>query len=164
VSGAGTQTAGLVVWRITCIVYATEEYDGTNWTTTGNLNTPIYHNGGCGIQTASLNFGGYNPGTSAKSGVTEEYNGTAWTVNPNSLGTPRQTLRGCGIQHRCFSYRWKCITHLMHQLVIQKSMMDLLGQLVELWALLDKMEDQLEYKQLQYIVVVILSPGSQSVS
>ena len=96
-SGSGTQTAGLIFGG-GGDSDATEEYDGTNWTNGGNLNTGIYHNGGCGIQTASLNFGGYNPSTSAKSGVTEEYNGSSWTVNPNSLGTPRQTLRGTGIQ------------------------------------------------------------------
>jgi hypothetical protein len=96
-SGAGTQTAGLIFGG-SPDSDATEEYDGSSWTTTGNLNTGVYHNGGCGIQTASLNFGGSEPSIPGKTGITEEYNGSAWTASPNTLGTPRFTLRGTGIQ------------------------------------------------------------------
>jgi hypothetical protein len=42
------------------ITGATEEYDGTSWTTSpnGSLNTARGFLGGCGIQTAALAFGG----------------------------------------------------------------------------------------------------------
>jgi hypothetical protein len=40
--GAGTQTAGIGFWwwiLQDCFVAATEEYDGTSWTSVGNMNT-----------------------------------------------------------------------------------------------------------------------------
>jgi hypothetical protein len=38
---------------------ATEEYDGTNWTSVNSLNTGRVSLAGCGTQTAALGFGGY---------------------------------------------------------------------------------------------------------
>jgi hypothetical protein len=37
---------------------ATEEYDGTSWTSSNNLNTARTGSAGAGIQTAALAFGG----------------------------------------------------------------------------------------------------------
>jgi hypothetical protein len=37
---------------------ATEEYDGTTWTSSGTLNTARMILGGAGTQTAALAFGG----------------------------------------------------------------------------------------------------------
>jgi hypothetical protein len=53
---------------------ATEEYDGTTWTTSpGSLNTARSYLAGCGTQTAALAFGGIlHP---LVTGATEEYNG-----------------------------------------------------------------------------------------
>jgi hypothetical protein len=39
---------------------ATEEYNGTSWTSSNSLNTARRRLGGAGIQTAALAFGGYS--------------------------------------------------------------------------------------------------------
>jgi hypothetical protein len=74
---------------------ATEEYDGTSWTSVNSMNTPRSFPGGTGIQTAALAFGGDLPGLS---GATEEYDGTNWTTSPANLGTSRYMLAGAGTQ------------------------------------------------------------------
>jgi hypothetical protein len=52
---------------------ATEEYDGTTWTTSpGSLNTARVFLGGAGTQTAALAFGGTTP---TVTGATEEWTG-----------------------------------------------------------------------------------------
>ena len=56
-------------------VGVTEEYDGTSWTETADLNTARSKPGGAGIQTNALAFGG-GPGSKT---VTESWNGTSWT-------------------------------------------------------------------------------------
>jgi hypothetical protein len=75
---------------------ATEEYDGSTWTSnpTG-LNTARTGLAGCGTQTAALAFGGSLPGNT---GATEEYDGSSWTTNPGSMNTARWLLAGCGTQ------------------------------------------------------------------
>jgi hypothetical protein len=57
---------------------ATEEYDGSAWTSVNPMNTARYGVGSAqsGTQTAALAFGGANPAVTA---VTEEYDGTSWT-------------------------------------------------------------------------------------
>jgi hypothetical protein len=77
-AGAGTQTAALAFGGIPPITGATEEYNGTSWTSPGSLNTARGYLGGAGTQTAALAFGGYD-GT-AVTGATEEYDGTSWTT------------------------------------------------------------------------------------
>jgi len=76
--GAGTLTAGLAIGGDqpgSPNITQTLEYDGTNWTSGGNLNTGKgFGRISCGIQTAALVAGA--PGYSA---TTEQYNGTAWT-------------------------------------------------------------------------------------
>ena len=60
---------------------ATEEFDGSTWTTSpGSLNTARYSSGAFGIQTSSVITGGDNrpPGTATLTN-TENYNGSAWT-------------------------------------------------------------------------------------
>jgi hypothetical protein len=74
-AGAGTQTAGLAFggYMVQVITGATEEYDGSTWTTSLLLNTAReYLIAGAGTQTAALGFGGY---TTAATGATEEYDG-----------------------------------------------------------------------------------------
>ena len=70
-AGCGTQTAALGFGGTPPITGATEEYDGTNWTSnpTG-LNTARESLAGVGTQTAALGFGGY---ITAVTGATEEY-------------------------------------------------------------------------------------------
>jgi hypothetical protein len=75
-AGAGLQTATVAFGGYknpNTNAGATEEYDGSTWTTnpTG-LNTAREDLGGAGTQTAALAFGGV---TTVGTGVTEEYDG-----------------------------------------------------------------------------------------
>jgi hypothetical protein len=87
--GAGIQTAALGYGGATysgpgtfATVNASEEYNGSAWTTTPNMNTARYLGAGGGTVTAALSAGGYEgPDYSS---ATEEYNGSAWTT-VNSL-------------------------------------------------------------------------------
>jgi hypothetical protein len=76
---------------------ATEEYDGSTWTTSsGSLNTARRdYPGSAGTQTAALAFGGFD---TAVTGATEEYDGNSWTTSPGSLNTARYGLGGAGTQ------------------------------------------------------------------
>jgi hypothetical protein len=97
-AGAGTQTAALgfggYTWPPATNRSATEEYDGTSWTSnpTG-LNTARWGLAGAGTQTAALGFGGT---TGSLTGATEEYDGSTWTTSPGSLNTARRSLAGAG--------------------------------------------------------------------
>ena len=71
-------------------VTSTEEFDGTNWTAGGSLNTAVFRGSGSGTQTAALSFGG-SPNVTA----TEGYDGTAWSTRP-SLANGRSFGGGAG--------------------------------------------------------------------
>jgi hypothetical protein len=92
----GTQTAALGFGGITStgIVNATEEYDGSSWTTVTSLSTARQSLGSAGTQTSALGFGGYVPPFSA---ATEEYDGSSWTGG-GSMSTARFILGGAGTQ------------------------------------------------------------------
>ena len=82
VDGSGNQTA-------------TEEYDGTNWTSSNALISGRHALTGAGASnTAGLVFGG-NP--TSLFAATEGYDGTSWSTRP-SLATGRFRLAGCGTQ------------------------------------------------------------------
>ena len=92
--GTGTQTAALVFGGY-YNVSTTAEYDGTNWTGGGSLNTGReIMTGGAGIQTAALAIGGYirEPGATNK---VEQYNGSSWTNGP-TLNTALYGRAGSG--------------------------------------------------------------------
>jgi hypothetical protein len=56
-AGAGTQTAALAFGGTsTANTGATEEYDGTNWTTSNPLNTARSELAGAGTQTAAISI------------------------------------------------------------------------------------------------------------
>jgi hypothetical protein len=74
---------------------ATEEYDGTSWTTVNSMNTARYSLGAAGTQTAGLAFGGLIP--SPFTAATEEYDGNSWTT-VNSMNTARYQVAGTGTQ------------------------------------------------------------------
>ena len=96
-SSAGTQTAGLCIGGFVPDTKTgnTEEYNGSSWTESGDLNTQRYWLGACGTQTAGLGFGGYTlPGQTVN---TEEYNGSSWTESGN-LASVRYGHDGCGTQ------------------------------------------------------------------
>ena len=75
-AGAGIQTAALAFGgNVGTPTYssATEEYDGTSWTTSpASLSTTRQALGGAGTQAAALGFGGNNPTELA---ATEEWTG-----------------------------------------------------------------------------------------
>ena len=71
-------------------VTSTEEFDGTNWTAGGNLNTAVFRGSGSGTQTAALSFGG-----SPSVALAEGYDGTAWSTRP-SLANGRGFGGGSG--------------------------------------------------------------------
>jgi len=75
---------------------ATQLYDGTSWTASGNMNTGRHNLGGsaAGTQTAASAFGGNVPPTT---GATELYDGSTWS-NDTNLSTARQHLGGAGTQ------------------------------------------------------------------
>jgi hypothetical protein len=77
------------------------EYDGSSWTSGGNVNSRAFIGGSCGTQTASLKMGGNMP-SGANRGEVEEYNGTSW-AEQNDLPTGTQTNTGIGIQTAALS-------------------------------------------------------------
>jgi hypothetical protein len=57
----------------------TEEYDGTSWSASNDLNSDQAYFAGAGTQTAALGFAGESiPPSFSKQ--TEEYDGTSWTA------------------------------------------------------------------------------------
>ena len=102
-SNIGIQTAGLAAAgfiRPSSPTTATEEYNGSTWTTVTGCNTSLYGRCGSGTQTAGLISGGQNGGTN---NATEEYNGSTWTTGnnrPYSAGT----AMGSGTQTAALHY------------------------------------------------------------
>ena len=83
----GTQTAGYAAGGATPggRSNATEEYNGSSWTTVNTVPVSLSSRGGAGTQTAALAGGGYNPSPPILNvTVTEYYNGTAWTSQPSA--------------------------------------------------------------------------------
>jgi hypothetical protein len=100
---------------------ATEEYDGSTWTTVnpGSMNTVRTGLVGVGTQTAALAFGGSATPTTA---ATEEYDGTSWTSN--SI-IHQDLLAGAGIQTAALAFGGYTSRSLQEQ---QKNMMEQIGQ------------------------------------
>ena len=74
----GSATSGLVFGgQAPSPTGATEEYDGSSWTESGDLNTARGRTSGGGTQTSAIAAGGYAPPGTQPS--TEEYNGSSWT-------------------------------------------------------------------------------------
>ena len=78
VGSAGTQTAGLIFAGTAPggLQNATEEYDGTDWTNSGNYGGSAYSLASFGIQTAAIGAGGH-PGLETEA---YEYNGSTWSA------------------------------------------------------------------------------------
>ena len=95
----GTQTAGLSCGGATAppasALGSTEEYNGTGWSTGGNLNTARNNSQCIGTQSAAALVGKGSPSI-PYAGTTELYNGTAWTTNPNSANDTYNYRSGCG--------------------------------------------------------------------
>ena len=84
---AGILTAGLVFGGSTGPGWtgtnATEEYNGTAWTSVNNLATTVSFMGGSGIQTAAFSAGGRTPSNTNNS---QEYDGSNWS-NGNNINS-----------------------------------------------------------------------------
>ena len=93
-AGCGTQTAGLAFGgMIPSFSNATEEYNGTAWTSVNNLLIAERKLAGAGAQTQGFAMGGQGP--VAPVNLTQQYDGTSW-VTSASLGTARYSLDGLG--------------------------------------------------------------------
>ncbi len=84
--GCGVLTAGLSCGGDTFPPAPTrnsntaKEYDGTNWTSGGNLGTGGYAGMAAGTQTAAVFVGG-----TGRNALTEEYDGSSWTAGGASI-------------------------------------------------------------------------------
>jgi hypothetical protein len=78
---------------------ATEEYDGTNWTGGGNLNTGRQAGGGAGSLTTAIAMTGIYPGVI--SNLTELYDGTSWSSTATT-STSREDAKGAGTSASAF--------------------------------------------------------------
>ncbi len=101
-SSSGTQTASWVAGGFDTesppnYFSATEEYNGSGWTSGGNLPAALYGAGAAGTQTAGLIFGGANS-SDTKQSATATYNGSSWSATPNSMNTGRDQIVGGGVQ------------------------------------------------------------------
>ena len=72
-----------------------QEYNGTNWSVGGDLNTARGNQFGFGVETAGVIASGLTGSTNLN--AVEEYNGTAFTSVTN-IGTARRGMEGAGPQ------------------------------------------------------------------
>ena len=95
-SGAGTQTAGLAMTgKATAYLTATEEYDGTNWTSVNDYpSQKVGDAASCGIQTAAMVATGWDGAVRA---YVNEYDGTNWAA-ATAYPSARYALGLFGIQ------------------------------------------------------------------
>ena len=71
-----------------------QEYNGTNWSVGGDLNTARTNLFGFGVETAGVVASGF---LSTNLTATEEYNGTAFTSG-NNVSTARRGMEGAGTE------------------------------------------------------------------
>ena len=94
-SALPAQNAGIIFGGSSPYTGATEQYNGTAWTTVpGSLNTARGYISGFGTETAAVCAGGYhtpNPGIAE----VEEYNGTSWSEETN-LPSNLKNAGNCG--------------------------------------------------------------------
>jgi hypothetical protein len=81
---------------------ATEEYDGTNWTTVNSMNVSRGQAAGAGIQTAGLAISGEDSAPSLTN-ATEEYDGTSWVAG-GTVATARRLISALGIQTAALAF------------------------------------------------------------
>ena len=100
VGSVGTQTAGIAFGGRThppeSFKNETEEYNGSGWSESGNLNDARFAGAGFGTQTAAVMAGGNRPSGSpdGRSDV-EEYDGSSWT-NATDIPAGRYGAMGAG--------------------------------------------------------------------
>ena len=93
-AGAGTQTAALAFGsRTPGQTQKTNEYNGSSWTASNDINYAAGNSAGLGTQTAAVSIGGGDGG--ASNNASSSYNGTSWTSN-NTLNGARSLAGGAG--------------------------------------------------------------------
>ena len=75
---------------------ACESWNGSAWTEVNDLNTTSRNLSGCGISTAAMAMGRYNP-TASNYEKVEHFNGTSWS-EVSDMSTSRHSTSGCGTQ------------------------------------------------------------------
>jgi hypothetical protein len=88
---------GQIWYNTTSGTFKSQVLVAAAWASGGNMASSFFGRGVSGTQTASLVFGGRNPGPVFVSGATESYNGSSWSPAP-SLNTARRYLNGFGTQ------------------------------------------------------------------
>ena len=83
--------------------YVTEHWNGTAWSTGGNVSNQRGYSSGCGVQDSCLYTGGSNNSQSNFWSTTEEYNGTAWSTGGNNT-MPRDNLCTIGLKSDALSF------------------------------------------------------------
>ena len=90
--GTGLQTAAVAAGGYSSTrEQATENYDGSAWTTSANKPTAIFAGGMAGTQTAAWYASGNNSPGGGRTASTEEYDGEGWTAGGN-VNTARQQI------------------------------------------------------------------------
>jgi hypothetical protein len=101
----GTQTAGLVAMG-TPFLNSTEEYNGSGWSSGGNINTAREEGGSGGsvhTQTAAIIFAGRTPPSTAVA-IAETYDGSSWTEIADLNTARRSQLGGAGSTTACIAF------------------------------------------------------------
>jgi len=101
----GTQTAGLVAMG-TPFLNSTEEYNGSGWSSGGNINTAREEGGSGGsvhTQTAAIIFAGKTPPSTAVA-IAETYDGSSWTEIADLNTARRSQLGGAGSTTACIAF------------------------------------------------------------
>ena len=92
-STAGIQTACISAGPSTDSI----EWDGSSWTTTNNLATPLNSAVHSGTVSSSVLMTGPNPdGPTNYGGVVQTWDGTSWSNSPASASNPRSQAAGSG--------------------------------------------------------------------
>ena len=123
---AGTKTATVVYGGSTAPpsggnrTTATNEYNGSSWTSGGAMPTATMQMANLGTQTAAGSFGGNQPSGNVSTGY--EYDGSSWTSG-GSIGSAGYNAAGFGILNCWSNSRW-----IWRQRLCCRFMMDQLGQ------------------------------------
>ena len=97
-SGAGTQTAALCISGGPGNRANVEQYNGSSWTETTDVNADRLEAGAFGGYTSANYVGGYDPGPANRIASNESWNGSSWT-EVNDLPTATDNLmQGAGTQ------------------------------------------------------------------
>jgi len=97
-NGFGIQTSGITCGGQAGPTYynTTEDWNGTVWTSGGNLTVARRAHGASGTSESSgIAFGGEVAGSPGRTAATEEYNGTSWSSTTN-MTSGRSKIGSCG--------------------------------------------------------------------